>query len=281
MVTLDSILDIRLYQHKSGYRFSADAILLSAFVDMRHLKRIADFGAGAGIIGLLLAKKYPAAEVTLIELQESLVRLAQKNTVLNNLDKRVKVVHADIKDFKSVSSGEEKLGRAKELKRGQNEDYKPGNIVCNPIEAQKLVHDTLNSYDLIVSNPPFRKTRTGLISTSDERAMARHEIHLPMAALMKSALSMLKHHGRFCIIHLPERLAEIMESMRRHYLEPKRIRFVHSNFESEAKMVLIEAVKEGKPGLKVERPLYLYSDDGNYTTEVRSIYGRSLPNRKT
>ena len=93
---------------------------------------------------------------------------------------------------------------------------------------------------------------------------------------MKSALSLLIHHGRLCIIHLPERLAEIMDTMRQHYLEPKRLRFVHSNETSEAKMVLIEAVKEGKAGLKVERPLYLYKSDGIYTDEVRSIYGGDI-----
>ncbi|HMK59824.1 MAG TPA: tRNA1(Val) (adenine(37)-N6)-methyltransferase [Dissulfurispiraceae bacterium] len=237
MLTLDTILDVQIYQHKAGYRFSADAVLLASFVDMPRVKKIADFGAGSGIIGILLAKKYPAADIALVELQKSLVTLAEKNVVLNHLRERIKVVHADIKGLK--------LGR-------------------------------LHSYDLVVSNPPFRKTKTGLISLSDEKAIARHELNLPISALMKSALSMLKHHGRLCIIHLPERMAEIMASMRLHYLEPKRIRFIHSNIESDAKMVLIEAVKEGKTGLIVERPLYLYDNSGTYTDEVRAIYGRSL-----
>ena len=244
MLTLDSILNIQLYQHKKGYRFSADAVLLSSFVTIPRIKKIADLGAGSGIIGLLLARKYPSAHVTLIELQEGLVRLAEKNAALNGLDKRVKVVHADIKGL--FSNG----------------------------ESGKTGSNILHSYDLVVANPPFRKTKTGLISPSDERALARHEIHLPIAALMKSALSLLLHHGRLCIIHLPERLAEVLDTMRQHYLEPKRLRFVHSNETSQAKMVLIEAVKEGKTGLKVDRPLYLYKGDGSYTDEVRSIYGR-------
>jgi tRNA1Val (adenine37-N6)-methyltransferase len=237
MLTLDTILDLQLYQSKSGYRFSADAVLLSSFVSVQRLKKIADLGAGSGIIGLLLAKKYLSAHITLIELQESLVKNAKKNVALNDLEDRVSVVHADIK----------------KMKFGQ---------------------DVLHSYDLIVSNPPFRKTKTGLISPSDEKAMARHEIHLPISALTKSAFSMLKHHGRFCIIHLPERLAEVMTAMRQSNLEPKRIRFAHSNTQSEAKMVLIEAVKEGKPGLLVERPLYMYNQDGQYTEEMLAIYGK-------
>ncbi len=237
MVTLDTILDLRLFQHKSGYRFSADAVLLSAFVSTQRLKKIADFGAGSGIIGLLLAKKYPSAEITLIELQEGLVKLAEKNATLNGLEERVRIVHSDIK----------------KLKFGQ---------------------DVLHTYDLVVSNPPFRKTKTGLVSPSDEIAVARHEISLPIASLMKSALSLLKHHGRLCIIHLPERLAEVMTAMREHHLEPKRLRFVHSDAGSEAKMVLIEAVKEGKPGLLVENPLFMYSEAGEYTEEMLAIYGK-------
>jgi tRNA1Val (adenine37-N6)-methyltransferase len=248
MLTLDYILDIRLYQNKRGYRFSADAVLLSAFVDIPRLKKIADFGAGSGIIGLLLAKKYPTTEVTLIELQESLVKLAEKNAALNDLDGRVKVVHTDIRDLKPGGVGGELFG-----------------------------NEHVNSFDLVVSNPPFRKTNTGFISPSDERALARHEINLPISAIMKPAFSLLKHHGRLCIIHLPERLAEVLEVMRRHCLEPKRLRFVHTNETSEAKMVLIEAVKEGRMGLKVERPLYMYNGEGVYTDEVRSIYERDAP----
>ena len=104
--------------------------------------------------------------------------------------------------------------------------------------------------------------------------MARHEIHLPAADLMKAAFSLLKHHGRLCIIHLPERLAEVMAAMRQHNLEPKRLRFVHSNLQSEAKMVLIEAVKEGRPGVLVESPLYMYDAAGQYTGEMMGIYGK-------
>lgn len=245
MLTLDYILDIRLYQHKRGYRFSADAVLLSSFVDIPRLKKIADFGAGSGIIGLLLAKKYPTAEITLIELQESLVKLAEKNVALNGLDKRVKVVHTDIRNLK------------------------PGSA-----EARHFGNEHQHTFDLVVSNPPFRKTNTGFISPSDERASARHEINLPISAIMKPAFSLLKHHGRLCIIHLPERLAEVMEVMRRHCLEPKRLRFIHTNEASEAKIVLIEAVKEGRTGLKVEKPLYMYNGAGSYTDEVRAIYGR-------
>lgn len=240
MLTLDSIRDIQIYQNKNGYRFSVDALLLFSFINLPRIKKIADLGAGSGIIGILLAKKYTESEVLLIELQESLARLAEKNIALNKLEKRVKVVRADIKNY--------------------NQDL------------SLVTADSLQSFDLVVSNPPFRKTKTGLLSAGDEKAIARHEIKLSLSDLVKAASSLLKYHGRFCIIHLPERLIEIIDIMRQNALELKRLRFIHSRLSSEAKMVLIEAVKGGKTGIKTEKPFFIYNENGSYTDEMRKIY---------
>jgi len=237
MLTLDSIRDIRLYQSKEGYRFSVDALLLFPFVNLPRAATIADLGAGSGIIGILLARKYPGSRVTLIELQESLVRIAGKNVELNDLADRVRVLQSDIRLLTSAE----------------------------PLHQEK--------FDLIVSNPPFRRPRTGLISLSDERALARHELALPLEELVRTASHLLRHHGRFCLVYLPERLFDVSGCMRRYALEPKRVRFVHSTSSTAAKMVLIEAVKGGRPGVKVEAPLVVYTSDGAPTTEMRQIYG--------
>src|SRR4030065_1768054 len=98
--TLDGIRDIKIYQNKKGYRFSADALLLYCFVNVKHAYNIADLGTGSGIIGLLLGRKYKDAKVMLVELQKSLYSLAQKNIIMNGLQDRVEVVLADIKDMK-------------------------------------------------------------------------------------------------------------------------------------------------------------------------------------
>lgn len=237
MLTLDSIRDIQIYQNKNGYRFSIDALLLFSFVNLPRAKNIVDLGAGSGIIGILLAKKYPDAEVVLVELQKSLAMLAEKNAALNNLADRVKVVIADVKRLFTV----------------------------NPSLFT-------NSFDLVVSNPPFRKAETGHLSIGDERAIARHEIKMSLRDLIRTSALLLRHHGRLIVIYLPERLTEIMDVMRQNALEPKRIRFVHSNISSEAKMVLIEAVKGGRIGLKIERPLLIYNEEGYYSDEIRGIY---------
>lgn len=241
--TLDWIRDIKLYQHKDGYRFSVDALLLYAFVNMKHVHHAVDLGTGSGIIGLLIAKKYPKATVLLVELQESLYRLAEKNIGLNGLEERVSLMNADIRDLRSML----------------------GPHTC----------------DLVVSNPPFRKPATGRLSDGEEKAIARHELKIKLPELAASASYLLKGKGRFFMIFHPDRLLEVLDALRLHNLEPKRLRFVHNDISSVSKIFMIEAVKDGKPGLKLDRPLFLYEKNGVdalgnggvYTEEVRRMYG--------
>lgn len=234
-ITLDSIRDIRLYQPKRGYRFSVDALLLYDFVNLKIVERIADLGAGSGIIGILLAKRYHNASVTLFEIQDTLVRLSEKNIALNNLEDRVKAVKCDVRTLHDL-----------------------------PLMS--------HNYDLVVSNPPFRRFKSGRISAEEEKAIARHEIKLRLPELINAASYLLRAKGRFCIIYHPYRLSELVEILKKKSLEPKRLRFVHSNASSEAKMILIEAVKGGKEGIKVEKPLYIYKENGSYTDEMAQIY---------
>jgi len=233
--SLDGMRDIKIFQNTQGYRFSVDALLLYSFVSMKYAREIADLGAGSGIIGLLLARKYAEARVLLVELQESLYRLAERNIALNGLEERVNALLTDVRHLDAA---------------------------CPP-----------ETYDLVVSNPPFRKASSGRLSQGEEKAVARHELRLRLPELAKSASYLLKARGRFCMMFHPERLIEIIDTFREAKLEPKRIRFVHNDVRAVSKMVLVEAVKEGKPGLKVEKPLVLYNADGSYTDELNEMYG--------
>jgi tRNA1Val (adenine37-N6)-methyltransferase len=237
-LTLDHIRDVKIYQSKNGYRFSVDALLLYSFVDIPLAERIADLGAGSGVIGLLLAKKYPSADVSLFELQDGLAAAAEKNIGLNGLGARVKVIKGDIREISGV--------------------FRPG------------AH--AGAFDMVVSNPPFRKERSGFVNPEEERAIARHEMKLKLPELVKAAHYLLKTRGRFFFIHHPGRLAEIISTLREKRMEVKRLRFVHSSASSEAKMVMVEALHGGRVGLKVERPLYIHDEKGAYTEEMLSMY---------
>jgi len=237
-ITLDSIRDIKVFQSKKGYRFSVDALLLFDFVNLKKVKGIGDLGAGSGIVGILLAKKYSDAGVTLFEIQDNLAALAEKNVALNNLKDRVKVMKTDIRGIKLLNSS-----------------------VIVP-----------HSFDLLVSNPPFRRPQSGRISEGEEKAIARHEIRLRLSELVGAASYLLKAGGRLCMVYHPSRLAELMEALKKKRLEVKRLRFVHSYMSSEAKMILLESVHGGRAGLRVDKPLYIYKDDGNYTDEILNLY---------
>jgi tRNA1Val (adenine37-N6)-methyltransferase len=232
--TLDSIRDVKVYQREGGYRFSLDAVLLYSFAEVKRAGRIADLGAGSGVVGLLLARKYEDARVTLIELQEGLYRLARKNIKLNGLEDRVEAVKCDIREMPGALNG---------------------------------------AFDMAVSNPPFRKPRTGLLSEGEERAIARHELKVDLRALLGAASKALRHGGRLFLVYHPLRLAELLEELRAAGLEPKRARFVHGRPGAEARMALLEAAKGGRPGMRVEPPLVVRDEAGGYTRELLEIFG--------
>lgn len=228
--TIDAIGSIKICQPEEGYRFSVDALILASFVNLKILNRAVDIGAGTGIIGIILAKKYPQASITMIEIQPELAELSMQSVKLNNIEDRTKIICMDAKNFNETG------------------------------------------FDLVITNPPFRRPGTGRMSPREEKALARHELSLTITDIARIGRRLLRYRGRLCMIHLPERLTEIVRIMSKYDLEIKRIRFVHSKLNTEAKMVLIEAVKGGRTSLRVESPLFVYNEDGIYTEEMRKIY---------
>ncbi len=236
--TLDTIRDIKILQSSRGYRFTIDSLLLVDFINLKYPKLIADFGAGSGIIGIMLAKRFPKARICLTEVQHALSDNAEKNIEFNMVGDRVCLYRNDI-----------------------------NNIYDMDIEP--------NSFDLVVSNPPFRKQSSGRISPYGEKAIARHELSITLKQLINAAFYLLRGKGRFCFIFHPERLIEVIEGLKERGFEPKRIRFVHSNKYKEAKMFLIEAVKEGNQQLTIEKPFFIYNRSGEYIEEaLRVINGK-------
>jgi tRNA1Val (adenine37-N6)-methyltransferase len=231
--TLDTIKDVKIIQAKDGYRFSVDAVLLEDFISAKRLERGIELGTGSGIISILLAKRLKSANITAVEIQDSLSERAERNVELNDLKGKISIFSKDMRELK------------KEFRT--------------------------NEFDFVFSNPPFRKPKTGRMSTDEERAIARHEIEISLSDLVSTAAYLLKHNGRFYMIYHPFRLAELVSLLRESRLEPKRMRFVHSRPNEEAKMVLIEAVKGGGIWLKIDPPLYLYEKGNDYTREIREI----------
>ena len=235
--TLDDLRagGLKIIQSKSGYRFSLDPVLLCAFARIEEADSVADLGTGAGVIPLVLAAWTGASQLVGVEIQPALADRASRSVRLNGLEDRVEIVKGDLRRISEI------------LPQG--------------------------SFDAVLSNPPFRRAATGRPAPVAERAAARHELAGGLDDFIDAAGFLLKGKGRLYIIHLAERLAELLEAMRRGGIEPKRLRTVHGRPGDPARMVLVEGRKGGRPGMAVEAPLFVYSGE-EYTREVAEFYSR-------
>lgn len=223
----------QLIQHPDVFRFSLDAVLLAHFATIGRSCLAADLGTGTGAVALLLVS-LGASSVDAVERQDRLVDMLERSIVFNQLESSIRAIHSDVR---------------------QVEDFLPA-----------------GRYDLVTANPPFRMPQTGRISPNACIAGARHEEHGTLRDFLDAAACLLKQKGRFAMIHLPERLADILVTLRELRMEPKRMRFVHSFIDKPARMVLIEAVKLGKSGIDVMPPLVVYDSPGNYCQEILTYY---------
>ena len=162
--------------------------------------------------------------------------MAKRSSKLNNLEDKFKVVNEDIKNL-----------------------------------SKKF---PANSFDAIVSNPPYKKSNTGLTSENEINLISRHEVMCNIEDIAKQASFLLKSNSSIYMVHRPDRLADILEALRKNKLEPKNIRLIYPKINKEPNLVLIKATKCGKPFLKMEKPLIVYNQDGTYTDEILKIYGK-------
>jgi len=225
-------------QNPSLFCFGMDAVLLSDFARIRPGEKVIDLCSGSGILPVLLSAKTRASHLTGVELFAENAALARRNAELNHLDERVSIIQGDVRDYRSL------------LKEASCEA-----VTCNPPYIQEL--------------PPHHKDAP----KRDLVTAARHEIFCTLEDVVCAAAYVLKSSGRFFMVHRPFRLPQIIRALSAHHLEPKRMRLVHPYADREPNMVLIEAVKGGRPHMIVEPPLVVYRAKNTYTDEILSIYG--------
>ncbi|MBW1915452.1 MAG: methyltransferase [Deltaproteobacteria bacterium] len=222
--SIDRFMDgrIRLVQSRAGYRFSIDAILLSEFVTIKKGDVVADLGTGCGIIPLVLLLKRPVSHAIALEVQGELADQAVRNAALNDYSNKMSVILGDLR--------------------------------YPPLSA--------SSVDVVVCNPPYRKKDSGRINPDQQRAIARHEILVSLDDILDTSRHLLRARGRFAMIYPAERLVDLMVRMTGKGLEPKKVRIIYPNLESEAKLALVEACPGGRRGVKILPPLL---DQGRYS----------------
>lgn len=229
--------------HRRGYRiiqkpgmfcFGMDAVLLAEFAGIRKGERVLDLCTGNGIIPILMQARWPEADYFGLEIQQEAADLARRSVLLNRLEDSIHIACGDIREAAAF--------------------YPAG------------------SMDVVTVNPPYMSAGDALQNQSDALTIARHEVLCTLEDVMKAACSMVKVRGRFYMVHRPRRLPEILETMRAHRLEPKKLRFVHPYVGKEANLVLIEGVKDGGEQLNILPPLIVYDAPGQYTQEIYRIY---------
>lgn len=234
--TLDELsgYDLRIIQPRHGYRFSVDPLLLADFAAVRRGERCVDLGTGCGVIALLLARLGPECSVTGVEFQQVMADIATRNVHLNGLSGRVGIVEEDVVSLRA--------------------------------------RFPVDSFDLVVSNPPYRRPGTGKVSPRSGRDDARHESTATLADFLAAAKYLVKPSGRICLIYHTSRLPELMARAAQEKLAPLKLRMVHGNGRMEARMFMIELAKGRNAELRVEPPLMVRGEDGGYSEEKLRIY---------
>ncbi len=231
------IKNLKIIQNKKGFCFGIDSVLLSDFAkEIKQGSKIIDLGTGTGILPILLSAKTENTKITGIEIQKDVAEMAKKSVYLNKLEKRIEIINENIKNLKNI--------------------YEK------------------NIFDAVITNPPYKKIGTGRINESETKLISKHEITADLEDFIQMSQYLLKDKGNLYLVHRPERLVDIISLLRKYKIEPKTFRTVQSNIKNAPNLVLIKAVKNAKAFLKIEKPLYIYEEDGNYTNEILKIYNK-------
>ena len=243
--------NLKIIQNEDGFCFGIDSVLLSDFAkEVKENSVGLDLGTGTGIISILLSAKTKISKIIGVEIQKEVADMAKRSVVLNNLQDKIEILNLNIKNTVNKNS------------KKTNE---------NSIIEHKLVRE---SFDFIVTNPPYKKLETGKINEKEYKYISRHEVTANLEDFIQVSKYLLKDRGSFYMVHRPNRLVDIMELMRKYKIEPKKIRFVYSTVEKEPTLVLVKGVKNARPFLKIENPLIIYNSDGEYTDEIYEIYNK-------
>jgi tRNA1(Val) A37 N6-methylase TrmN6 len=224
----------KIVQDTSYFSFSLDSVLLYNFCKVKKSTKMIDICSGNCPIPLMLSTKIDE-KIYAVEVQKEIYDLAVESIKLNDLEDKIEVINMDAKDL------------------------------CNKFET--------DTFDLITCNPPYFKTNEQSKKNDNEiKSIARHEILINIEDIIKISRKLLKNNGNLVMVHRPERLSEIIILMNKYNLEVKRLQFIYSKEDSESNMIIIEASKNGKEGMKIMPPIIVHDKDGNYNKEIEKIF---------
>ena len=228
--------NLKIVQRSDYFNFSIDSLLISEFIKIqKNTKKILDLGTGNAAIPLFLSKK-TSAKIYGVEIQEISYQLALRNISINNLNEQIYIIYDNMKNY--------------------------------------LKHFNIGSFDTVISNPPFFKIneKVNFLNNLEQLSIARHEIEITLEELIKISSELIKDRGYFYLVHRADRLSEIINNLQKYKFEAKKIKFCYTTKYKNAKIILIEAIKNGKTGLTILPSLIINKENGEYTDEVLKMF---------
>ena len=229
---------LQILQKEKGFRFGTDSVLLASFAAPKPYDRVADLGAGGGILSILMADAQPGASFDAVEWQGELCDMARRSVSGNDLSDRISVHPMDVR------------------------------------HAPRMLGNSI--YSLVVVNPPYHPSGTAPKSADPMHHLARHEGESTLTDFVDCAARLLKNGGRAAFVYPAPRALDLMWLLRAKHLEPKRVRLVVNRPGAKPKLILLEAVKGAGSMLDWLPPLFLRDESGAPTAEYRRIYHMPL-----
>lgn len=228
--------NLKIVQNNEYFNFSLESILIPRFCILKKKMKIIDFCTGNAPIPLVLST-LTDSEIIGVEIQKKIYALATESVKINGLEERISILNEDVKKLPDLFE--------------------------------------TDTFDLITCNPPyFKVNESSNLNDNYIKTVARHEVMLTLNDIFAVSRKLLKNNGSVVMVHRTDRLSEILTLMTNNNLQPKRIRFIYPKEGKESNLVLIDAKKNGKIGVKVLPPLYCHNDDGSYTSEVLKMFER-------
>lgn len=239
MIVKNRLLNFKnmyIYQDTDYFKMSLDSLLLANFVTINlRDKNILDIATGNAPIPMLLTYR-TNAKIYGIEIQKEIYDLGVKSIILNHMDKQIEIINDDAKNACILFC----------------DDY----------------------FDIITCNPPYFSTSNVLFENDNlVKATARHEKFLNINDVFVISKRLLKTNGRLAIVHRTDRFIEIVDMAKKYGFSIKKVRFIYPKVGKNSDLVLIECTKNGKNGLKLLSPLFVYDEDGNYNSEIKMMFG--------
>ena len=239
MKVINDLLDynsLKIVQDNDYFNFSLDSVLLPNFVNIKKdCKKILDLGTGNAPIPMIFSCLYKDVKIYGVEIQKNIFELAKESVKLNHLEDRIELINDDMKNLDKYFD--------------------------------------INSFDVVVSNPPyFKVNEESNLNECIEKTIARHELKITLEEVIEVANKYLKNGGTFAMVHRTDRLIEIIDIMKKHNIEPKRIQLIYPKENEESNMVLIEGRKNGNIGLKFLPPLIVHEPNGEYKEVIKNLF---------